>query len=72
MYVKPKTVDKRFVLCYNKIYLYILKGGKKMTDSKTLAYINMFAILGSLPKLCEYDKRAARLVSMEEAISVAF
>ena len=43
-----------------------------MTDSKTLAYINMFAILGSLPKLCEYDKRAARLVSMEEAISVAF
>lgn len=43
-----------------------------MKDNKTLAYINMFAILGSLPKLCEYDKRAARLVSMKEAVSIAF
>ncbi|MBE6669245.1 MAG: hypothetical protein E7601_03465 [Ruminococcaceae bacterium] len=43
-----------------------------MKDNKTLAYINMFAILGSLPKLCEYDKRAARLVSLRESVSIAF
>ena len=45
---------------------------EKIMDNKTLAYINMFAILGSLPKLCENDKRASRLVSMKEAVSIAF
>lgn len=43
-----------------------------MKDNKTLAYINMFAILGALPKLCEYDKRAAKLVSLKDPIAIAF
>ncbi len=43
-----------------------------MTDKKTLAYINMFAILGSLPRLLELDKRAKRLASLKDGISIAF
>ncbi len=43
-----------------------------MTDKKTLAYINMFAVLGSLPRLIELDKRAKRLASLEDSVSIAF
>lgn len=32
----------------------------------------MFAIFGAIPKLCEYDKRASKLVSLKESISIAF
>ena len=31
-----------------------------MKDSKTLAYINLFAILGSIPKLCKECANALR------------
>lgn len=33
-----------------------------MTDSRTLAYINLFAVLGTLPYLCEADSEAAELI----------
>jgi len=32
-------------------------------DQRTLAYINMYAILGSLPRLCEMDEKARALIS---------
>ena len=33
-----------------------------MKDAKTLAYINMFAILGAIPYLCDLDREAAELI----------
>ena len=33
-----------------------------MKDAKTLAYINLFAVLGAIPYLCELDGEAAELV----------
>ena len=36
-----------------------------MKDEKTLSYINMFAILGCIPKLCELDSEASGLISGE-------
>ena len=34
-----------------------------MTDSKTLAFINLYSVLGSIPLLCKLDKNAAELIS---------
>lgn len=45
----------------------------KNTDSKTLAYINFFAIFGAIPKLCELDDEARALIADQKirmAISV--
>lgn len=28
-----------------------------MKDAKTLAYINLFAVLGAIPYLCDLDRR---------------
>lgn len=42
-----------------------------MTDSKTLAYINLYAVLGSIPRLCELDERARELINNEK-ISLGF
>lgn len=42
-----------------------------MTDVKTLAYINLYAILGSIPYLCEIDDRAKELIKNEK-ISLGF
>lgn len=42
-----------------------------MKDTKTLSYINLYAILGAVPKLCELDDEAARIISKKN-ISVAF
>ena len=45
----------------------------KNTDSKTLAYINLFAIFGALPKLCELNDEARALIAdkkIDMAISV--
>lgn len=33
-----------------------------MTDSRTLAYINLYSILGSIPLLCELDENASALI----------
>lgn len=41
-----------------------------MTDAKTLAYINMYAILGTLENLCELDKEASDLVRTKKPVSV--
>ncbi len=44
-----------------------------MTDSRTLAYINMYAVLGTLENLCELDEKAKEIISkIEKPISVAF
>ena len=42
-----------------------------MKDSKTLAYINLFAILGAIPYLCELDKEAAELIE-GQTVSIGF
>lgn len=42
----------------------------KNTDERALAFVNMFAVLGSLPKLCELDPAAAAFAQRE--ISVGF
>lgn len=43
-----------------------------MTDSKTLAYINMYAILGTLENLCELDENARALLTNKKPISIGF
>ncbi len=44
-----------------------------MTDQKTLAYINMYAVLGTLENLCELDEKAKELLSaLEKPVSLAF
>ncbi len=44
-----------------------------MTDSRTLAYINMYAVLGTLENLCELDDKAKEILStIEKPVSVAF
>lgn len=42
-----------------------------MKDARTLAYINLFAILGALPYLCELDGEAAGLIR-GESVSIGF
>ena len=42
-----------------------------MKDARTLAYINLFAILGAIPYLCELDEESAELIR-GEAVSVGF
>lgn len=39
-----------------------------MTDARTLAYINLQAILGTIPLLCELDEAAAELIRDQEVI----
>ena len=43
-----------------------------MTDAKTLAYINMYAVLGTLENLCELDPKASALVADIKPISIGF
>ena len=43
-----------------------------MTDAKTLAYINMYAVLGTLENLCELDPKASALVADRKPISIGF
>ena len=43
-----------------------------MLDQKTLAYINMYAILGTLENLCELDPEARTLMTNESPVSLAF
>ena len=42
-----------------------------MTDAKTLAYINLFAILGAIPYLCQLDAESAALIE-GETVSIGF
>ena len=42
-----------------------------MTDAKTLAYINLYAILGAIPYLCQLDAEAAALIE-GETVSIGF
>ena len=46
-------------------------GGVFMKDEKTLAYINLFAILGSIPKLCRECREAAEIIKNDK-ISIGF
>ena len=43
-----------------------------MLDQKTLAYINMYAIMGTLENLCELDPEARALLKNNKPISLAF
>lgn len=42
-----------------------------MKDSRALAYVNLYAILGAIPKLCELDSEAAELIRGEK-MSICF
>lgn len=42
------------------------------TDTKTMAYINMFAVLGTLENLCELDENASALLSGKKPIKIGF
>lgn len=42
-----------------------------MKDARTMAYINLFAVLGALPYLCELDGEAAKLIE-GKTVSVGF
>ena len=42
-----------------------------MKDARTMAYINLFSILGALPYLCELDREAAELI-WGESVSIGF
>ena len=44
---------------------------KFMKDAKTLAYINLFAVLGAIPYLCDLDREAAELIK-NKSVSVGF
>ena len=41
-----------------------------MTDAKTLAYINMYAVLGAIENLCELDEKASELVKTKKPVSI--
>lgn len=41
-----------------------------MTDAKTLAYINLYGILGALENLCELDAEASELAKPKKPISI--
>lgn len=43
-----------------------------MIDAKTLAYINMFAVLGSLENLCELSEEARSLVKTPKPVAIGF
>ena len=43
-----------------------------MTDAKTLAYINLYGILGCLENLCELDEEASELANPKKPVSIAF
>lgn len=43
-----------------------------MTDAKTLAYINLYGILGTLENLCELDEEASKLAQVKKPLSIAF
>ena len=43
-----------------------------MKDQNALAYINMFAVLKDLEKLCELDDRAKKLASPAKPVSISF
>lgn len=44
-----------------------------MTDQRTLAYINMYAVLGTLENLCELDDKAKDILkTLDKPVSLAF
>ncbi|MGN0538912.1 MAG: hypothetical protein ACI4SX_07415 [Candidatus Fimenecus sp.] len=44
-----------------------------MTDARTMAYINMYAVLGTLENLCELDDKAKEILStLKKPVSLAF
>ncbi|MBR0536333.1 MAG: hypothetical protein IIX14_08155 [Clostridia bacterium] len=45
---------------------------QNLMDSKTLAYINMFGILGTLENLCELVPEASELLEGKKQISIGF
>ncbi|MCQ2462503.1 MAG: hypothetical protein MJ177_03745 [Clostridia bacterium] len=41
-----------------------------MTDARTLAYINLYGILGSLENLCELDPKASELAKVKKPVTI--
>ena len=44
---------------------------KILTDQRTMAYINLYAVLGTIPYLCELDSEAKKLIEGEN-LSIGF
>ena len=42
-----------------------------LTDQRTMAYINLYAVLGTIPYLCELDDKAKDLIK-DENVSIGF
>ncbi|MBR0599366.1 hypothetical protein [Sinanaerobacter chloroacetimidivorans] len=42
------------------------------TDSRTLAYVNLFAVLGTLENLCDLVPEAKEYIKDQEAVSIGF
>lgn len=42
------------------------------TDPRTLAYINMYAVLGTLENLCELDENARALLTNKKPLTIGF
>ena len=42
-----------------------------MKDARTMAYINLFAVLGAIPYLCQLDPKSAKLIT-GKSVSVGF
>ena len=43
-----------------------------MTDQKTMAYINLYAVLGTLENLCEIVPEASAMLTNTKPISIGF
>ena len=42
------------------------------TDTKTMAYINLFGVLGTLENLCALDPNAGALLTNKKPLSIGF
>jgi len=49
-----------------------LTGGLKVVDKRAMAYINMFAVLGTLENLCELDSKAQEILKGTKSVSIGF
>ena len=56
----------------NKIARKGVKFMHNLMDAKTLAYINMFGVLGTLENLCEIVPEAAEIIKDQKPISIGF
>lgn len=52
------------------IILPLKRGGNALTDQRTLAYINLYAVFGALENLCELDEEARALLKGKKPVTI--